>query len=340
MVCVTEAVTFDDVLLVPNRSDIESRKNIDTSSRIGNIHVTMPIIAANMATICEWKMASTMHAHGGLGIIHRFNSVDQQARQVTMCTCGISVGIDYDWIDRIHSCDTVKLVCIDVAHAHSNRTLKVLKEILQNFPKINVIVGNIATKEAYKFLIKSIEESDFSRIAVKVGIGGGSLCTTRIQTGCGYPTLQSVLDIAQERRYTDTHEVGIIADGGIRSSGDIVKCLAAGANAVMLGSMLAGTDETPGNVIKHNGKLYKIYRGSASYASKEQANSEIEHIEGAETLVPYKGKVSKVLYSIMDGVRSGMSYCGASDLAQLRENAKFVKVSTNGTRESHPHLIE
>jgi IMP dehydrogenase len=199
--------------------------------------------------------------------------------------------------------------------------------------KAPLIVGNLATYQAAEYFLKHVASD---RLSLKVGVGGGSVCTTRVRTGCGMPTFQSVLDVVAATRETK-YNVAVIADGGIRTSGDVVKCLAAGADAVMLGSILAGTDEAPGSVVRTKEGLFKQYYGSASHRAKKEFFGSSEYVEGAERLVPYKGSVAKVLSHLLDGVRSGFTYCGASSLSELRSTASFVRVSGSGYLEGLPH---
>jgi IMP dehydrogenase len=329
-----EALSFDDVLLVPKRFDGGSRNNIDISTTIGNLKLEIPIISSNMPGVTGPEMASAMANAGGLGIIHRMDSLENQCKMIRTAKAnsnkgaiGASIGSD-DWERTANSLlsSGADIICIDVAHGHQSSIAKTAKEFRWKYSDVPLIVGNFATKQ-------SLDEFwNFGDFIYKIGIGGGSVCSTRIQTGCGIPTLQTVLDCAND---TD-HEC--IADGGIKTSGDIVKSLAAGAKAVMLGSLLAGTDEAPGEPIKgKDGKLYKIYRGNASYGSKKNYFGKAEYIEGAETLVEYKGPVEKVLKNICQGIKSGLSYCGAMNIKELQTKAEFVKITSSGFKESVPH---
>jgi IMP dehydrogenase len=203
-----------------------------------------------------------------------------------------------------------------------------------------LIIGNIATADAAMNFGQQISNIDHPRVALKVGVGGGSVCTTRIKTGFGLPTLQSVMDVYEALQSLDS-EISIIADGGLKSSGDIVKALAAGADAVMLGSLLAGTKEAPGDVIKDDktGLKYKVYRGAASYGAKESFTGATEYVEGAERLIDYKGAVQKTVLSLTDGIRSALTYCGVDNLTDLCDEAEFVRITEAGFKESMPHGI-
>jgi IMP dehydrogenase len=226
------------------------------------------------------------------------------------------------------------IVCLDVAHADSNRVLELLTTYFADYGDYPLIVGNIATGGAARRLKAAIPAKRYGSTAFKVGIGGGSLCTTRIKTGFGIPTLQSVADVRDETCGTPA----IIADGGISSSGDVVKSLVAGADAVMLGNLLAGTEEAPGDLIRgEHGILMKQYRGSASISDKQKRGEPTRNVEGESTLVPYRGKAADVISDLLDGIRSGLSYGGSSSIRELQENVEFVEITTHGYRESLPH---
>lgn len=336
-------LSFDDVLLVPGYNDIPSRSEVGLDSIVAGVDLTLPIIAANMPSVCEREMAVAVGSAGGIGIIHRMQSIPAQTDQVSASPfpIGAAIGIGDDWKLRaealIHA--GANIICLDVAHGHQERVVDTALEFLQLFD-VSLIIGNIATAQAAAHFDSEISEVDQARVALKVGVGGGSVCTTRIKTGFGMPTLQSVMDVSRVLNENDS-EISIIADGGIKTSGDIVKALAAGADAVMLGSLLAGTREAPGDVIKDDktGLKYKVYRGAASYGAKEAHFGEAEYIEGAERLIPYKGSVSKVLASLEEGIRSGLTYFGVDNLADLREEVEFVRITQAGWRESLPHGI-
>ena len=324
------ALCFDDVLLVPKFFKGESRKDVDISTSISGVNLKLPIISANMPGVTGAEMIELMHSVGGLGILDRMIPFQDQfliLKSLPKNTLkGASVGIDGGWYDHAAALiyNGANIICIDVAHAAQKKTKSVIEEFVKNFPGFPLIVGNYSNT-------KFCPPCGF--YTAKIGIGGGSVCTTRIETGCGLPTLQSILDCDGVR--------DIIADGGIKSSGDIVKSLAAGANAVMIGSLLAGTDEAPGQILKdgRTGQKYKVYRGNASFGTKKESGQEVKHIEGTEALVPYKGSAVDVLSKLEAGIRSGMSYCGALNLRELKNNAEFVKISAAGMRESNPHGV-
>ena len=332
-----ETLTFDDVLLVPRYSDISSRSEVDLKCNLGDYDFTLPVISSPMDTVTEERMSIAMADAGGLGIIHRYNTPDEQARIVgyaRMSGCkniGAAIGITGDYLTRALRVTDVgaNILCLDVAHGHHSMMERALGELKSKFNNdIHIMAGNVATKEAFEKL------SDWGADSVRVGIGGGSICSTRIVTGHGIPTLQSILDVASSDRDTK-----IIADGGIKTSGDIVKALVAGADFVMIGSMIAGTDETPGQVFKNNsGKQYKVYRGMASAAAQEAWRGKSSTPEGVATTVPHKGSVADILNDIAGGVRSGLSYSGARNLQQLVCNARFIRQTPSAQIESSTHI--
>jgi IMP dehydrogenase/GMP reductase len=342
------ALSFDDTLLVPKRTFGGSRKNVDLSTIICGYKMKIPIFSANMSSVTEAKMAIAMRNHGGLGVIHRMCTPKEQYEMVNEVYCRlyeadlthtpvfVSIeGTKDEAIERIKNIEHLYPYgyCIDVAHANSPDVEETIKAIIEEFPNINLIVGNYATPEGIMYLLDAVPDISLDRIAFKVGIGSGSQCTTRIVTGCGLPTLESIFRI---RISLPNPNLKLIADGGIKNSGDIVKVLAAGANAVMLGHLLAGAKETPGNVIKYKGGLYKIYRGSASFGQKFDVGKD-GFVEGEETLVSYKSQVTTTLTQLIEGVRSGCSYCGAVTLEELQENAEFVHITDSGYVESTAH---
>jgi IMP dehydrogenase len=256
---------------------------------------------------------------------------------------GAAVGITKDLMERMELLigAGVDIIAIDTAHGHSKGVIDTLKVVKKEFPDLDVIVGNIATGEAAKAL------ADAGADAIKVGVGPGSICTTRVIAGVGVPQLSAVIESSEAVK---SYQVPVIADGGIRFSGDAVKALAAGASCVMIGSMLAGTEEAPGEVIIYEGRKFKSYRGMGSIEAMEDgskdryfqdAEDDVHKLvpEGIVGRVPYKGSVSEVLYQMAGGLRAGMGYCGAADLEELHE-AKFVKITNAGARESHPHNIQ
>ncbi|MDR7595750.1 MAG: IMP dehydrogenase [Armatimonadota bacterium] len=256
---------------------------------------------------------------------------------------GAAVGVRGDYLERAAALveEGVDVLVVDVAHGHSEAVLRAVRTLRRRFPEVPIVAGNVATAEGTVDLIEAGAD------AVKVGVGPGSTCTTRVVTGAGVPQLSAILECARAAR---PRGVPIIADGGIRSSGDITKALAAGASAVMLGNLLAGTEESPGATVIRNGRQYKTYRGMASLwatARRRSLDSPVDEedigqivAEGIEALVPYRGKVADVLRQLVGGLRSGMSYCGARTIPELWENARFVRITPAGLRESLPHDVE
>jgi len=469
-----EGLTFDDVLLVPKYSDITSRTQTNLSTKLSrNISLNIPFVSANMDTVTESTMAVAMARAGGIGIIHRFLTIKEQANEVLKVKrsgsvmienpytvsldksiqdaqeyaedkeisgllvvdsdsklvgivterdllfadlsgnisdimtkdvvtakpgvtlddakkilhqhrieklplvddsglikglitskditnnadfpnaskdkkgsplVGAAVGVKGDFLERSESLldAGVDVLVVDIAHGHSENAIGAIKNIKKAFPDCELIAGNIATAQGAEDLIKAGVD------AVKVGVGSGSICITRVITGSGVPQLTAVMDCAKVGL---DHGVPIISDGGTRTSGDATKALASGASSVMVGSMLGGTDESPGTVLTKNGKRFKVYRGMASLAaslgrkSKETGSFSFDDdlndyvAEGVEAMVPYKGTVVDILKQLTGGVRSGLSYCGAHTIPQMQENAEFIKMSRAGFAESQPHDV-
>lgn len=335
---------FDDVLIVPSFSKVNSRREVDISTKVGNLSLSLPIISANMDTITGSKMASAMALNGAGACLHRFMSIEDNVAEWKNSPKStiVSIGMGSGELERAEALfnEGADQFVIDVAHAaalHVVQQYDELREMVKS--NASIIVGNVATSRNisdFLYYSKSVQTPN----AFKVGIGGGSMCTTRVVTGCGMPTLQSVMDCY---RYTSELGISIIADGGIKNSGDIVKALAAGADAVMIGSLLAGAEETPGELITqsdpYGGGFYKKYRGSASQESYEIQNKVSDHRtpEGESTFVRYKGYTKDILQTLSAGIKSGLTYVGARDLTTLKQNARFIKISNNGLIESKPH---
>jgi len=362
------SVCFDDVLLVPRYSTIRSRSDIDLSVKLENViqPLRSPIISSPMDTITESAMALALLRRGTLGIIHRFNDIDTQANMVSAvyeelegencnatASIAAAVGVSGDYFERAQALYRAgaRVLCVDIAHGHHILMKDALLALRREFGnKVHLMAGNVATREGFELLV------DWGADSVRVGIGGGSICSTRIQTGHGMPTLQSVLDCASSDR-----DALIIADGGIRTSGDIVKAMAAGADLVMLGSLLSGTDETPGEVyidLTHSqayianvtsagvaeyvepvGRKYKKYRGMASKEAQVAWRGYGTSEEGVATTVDYKGPVAPILDSLEKGIRSGLSYSGAKTIAGLQARSVFTKQTFSGVSESSTHIL-
>lgn len=471
------ALTYDDVLIVPRRSEIASRRDVDTSTRLTrNLRLAIPIVAANMDTVTEARMARALAREGGIGIIHRFMPIAEQAAEVARVKrpeqevprrlhtigpdrtiaeasalmgrhnvtsllvvdpgdkllgiltardllfadvsngrvrdlmtggealvtapvgtsleearailhrhrleklplvdeagrlrglitardvlrltehpnavrdrqgrllCGAAIGAVGDYLERAAALveAEVDVLVVDIAHGHSEHAIRATREVKRRFPQVELIAGNVATAEGTRDLIEAGAD------AVKVGVGPGAACTTRIVAGVGVPQLSAVLECAAEAA---RFGVPVIADGGIKHAGDITKALAAGAETVMIGSLLAGTEESPGQTVTRAGGRYKVYRGMASAgAAEERLRRERPELpedvldelaaavvpEGVEMVVPHKGPVSAVLHQLVGGLRSGMSYCNARNLAELRANARFVRITPMGLHENQP----
>ncbi|EMI9091034.1 MULTISPECIES: IMP dehydrogenase [Bacillus] len=471
---VKEGLTFDDVLLVPAKSDVLPREVSVKTVLSESLQLNIPLISAGMDTVTEADMAIAMARQGGLGIIHKNMSIEQQAEQVDKVKrsesgvisdpffltpehqvydaehlmgkyrisgvpvvnnlderklvgiitnrdmrfiqdysikisdvmtkeqlitapvgttleeaekilqkykieklplvdnngvlqglitikdiekviefpnsakdkqgrllVGAAVGVTADAMTRIDALvkAQVDAIVLDTAHGHSQGVIDKVKEVRAKYPSLNIIAGNVATAEATKALIEA------GANVVKVGIGPGSICTTRVVAGVGVPQLTAVYDCATEAR---KHGIPVIADGGVKYSGDMVKALAAGAHVVMLGSMFAGVAESPGETEIYQGRQFKVYRGMGSVGAMEKGSKDRYFQEGNKKLVPegiegrvpYKGPLADTVHQLVGGLRAGMGYCGAQDLEFLRENAQFIRMSGAGLRESHPHHVQ
>ena len=394
--------TYDDVNIVPKYSEVEHREDVKLNTRFTrNTELTIPIVAAPMDTVTEYDMAVEMMEWGGVGVIHRFNTIEEQSKmmkslhrewvkyfkpipgitdgtertletewqewwdssvrhwnspptksdwddlkerfyfaddmirddkswsKLPLCA---AVGVNGDYLERARELawNGCNVLLIDVAHGHHKNVGEAIEEIKKDISGIEVIAGNVATSEATRYLCE--READ----GIRVGIGNGSLCETRIRTGIGVPQVSALLDCVNS---ADEFDVPIIADGGIRNIGDVCKGLACGADSVMLGSLLSGTKESPGEIEKvgqwPNEKLFKKYRGSASRDSKGSD----KNVEGNHKVIPYKGKVNRILSDISDGIRSSCSYVGANNLEEYRSLVELVNVTHAGMVEAKPHLL-
>jgi IMP dehydrogenase len=329
-------LTFDDVLIVPSKSDVRSRRDPHLTSQLTRkIQIDTPLVSANMDTVTEAEMAIAMNKQGAFGILHRFMPIEDQVNQIRRVReagvkhVGASIGVSDDFKQRSEAIVSAgaDVITIDIAHGHSVAMMETTKWLRDTYPQIQIIAGNIATPEGVEDLIAAGAD------AIKVGIGPGSMCTTRIITGCGVPQLTAIALCAE---IAGSKGVPVIADGGIRTSGDIVKAFAAGASTVMLGSMLSGTIETPGEI--KGGR--KQYRGMASKAAQVSWRGGVPEgmaPEGESTSVPVKGHVKDVVLEISGGIRSGMSYINATSIAEIRERARFIEMSPAGVSESRAH---
>lgn len=337
-----EALTFDDVILEPQYSEIGSRSDPDISSDLGRwgkvgLRLSLPIIASPMDTVTEHKMANTIFKSGGLGIIHRYNTIDEQVNQFDMvyeeCTAGVAIGASGDFMERAEALygEGAQIFCIDVAHGHHILVKQAISALRDKFgSNIHIMAGNVATVFGFADL------AEWGADSIRVGIGGGSICSTRLNTGHGIPNLSSIMACYEVFKGKGP---ALIADGGIRGPGDIVKSLAAGADFVMCGSLLAGTDETPGEVLNVGGDKVKEYRGMASREAQNDWRGTSSSPEGIATIVPYKGSVEPILNDLSSLTRSGLSYSGARSIRELRQKAKFVRQSSASMREASTHIL-
>jgi IMP dehydrogenase len=353
-----KALSFDDISLVPRFNNIASRRDADTSVRFGNLYLRIPVFSANMDTITDVAMARRMRQLGGLGFLHRFCSIEDNIRLYKDATiveiesiiqeAVVSLGVN-EGLDRFHALYEVgaRYFCIDIAHGHSRAVGQLIKQIKEFSDDTFVVAGNVCHEAGAEYL------ASVGADAIKIGIGPGSVCSTRIKTGFGVPQFSAIQACSKMN-------VFIIADGGIRTPGDAVKALYAGADAIMIGGMLSGTDETPGEVIceppgytlvaeaygsryvppPNDAEQYKVFRGMASKEAQDDFMGQMNDwktAEGVEIKVRAKGPVSNVISDLMGGIRSGMTYCGANNLEQIRTRASHVEVTPAGVAEGRPH---
>ena len=350
MVPIKEALTFDDVTLAPKYSEILPSE-VETSVTLTKfLKLKIPLLSSAMDTVTESKMAIALAKSGGIGVIHRNLDIKKQILEIKKVKkkkllVGAAVGAGPNEFVRAKAIvnEGVDLIVVDTAHGHTKKVAEIVKFIkkLKN-DKIALCAGNIATPEAAKFLIKLGVD------IIKVGIGPGSICTTRLVAGIGVPQLSAILSV---RKGLKNKNVKIISDGGIKYSGDLAKAFAAGADAVMIGSLFAGTDETPGKLIKKNGKLFKSFRGMGSvgamnkgsadrYFQTKQIDTSKYVPEGVEGFAKYKGDVGSIIYKLIGGLRSSMGYLGSRNITKLRVKPNFVKITKAGFYESMVHNVD
>ena len=347
---IQEALTFDDVTLAPNYSAILPTE-VNTFTKLSkNLNLKIPILTSAMDTVTESKMGITIGKEGGLGVIHRNLSIYEQVKEIRKVKSkkilvGAAVGASLQEHKRAEEIlkENIDLIVVDTAHGHTKKVYQIVKKIKKLKPKKTALcAGNIATAEAAKFLMKLGVD------IIKVGIGPGSICTTRLVTGIGVPQLSAILNV---RRGIGKSKATIIADGGIKFSGDIAKALAAGADAVMIGSLFAGTDEAPGKLIKRNKKLFKSFRGMGSIGAMNKGSADryfqtkqrdiAKYVaEGVEGYVKYKGPVKKIIYQLVGGLKSSMGYLGSKNVIDLRKKPKFFRITKAGFYESMVHNID
>ena len=347
---IKEALTFDDVLLEPKYSEVLPSQVLTETSLSNNLNLNIPILSSAMDTVTESKMAISIAKAGGIGVIHRNLNIKDQISEIKKVKSkkllvGAAVGagpLEHKRAVAVLK-ENVDLIVVDTAHGHTKKVSEIIKIIKKIKSKNTTLcAGNIATSEAAKFLIKLGVD------VIKVGIGPGSICTTRIVAGIGVPQLSAIL---AARKGIGKKKVTIIADGGIKFSGDISKALVAGADAVMIGSLFAGTDESPGKLVKKNGKFFKSFRGMGSIGAMNKGSADryfqtkqkdiSKYVpEGVEGLVKYKGSVNKIIYQLIGGLKSSMGYLGTKKVKNLRNKTKFVKITKAGFYESMVHNID
>ena len=360
-----EGYTFDDVLLVPAYSTVVPAEVSLETKLTDKIKLKIPVTSAAMDTVTEDKMSIALASLGGLAFIHKNMSIEAQCEMVKTVKnaiiedefkdsaavdsqgrllVGAAVGVAGNTMDRVRELVKagVDIITVDSAHGHSKGVIDYVRKIRNEFMDLDIVGGNVVTAQAAIDLVYA------GASVIKVGVGPGSICTTRVVAGVGVPQLTAINDIFEVvKRYN----IGVIADGGIKLSGDIVKALAAGGDVVMLGGLLAGTEETPGDVVEANGKQVKSYVGMGSLSAMKRGSSdryfqggekELKKLvpEGIEGTVPYKGEMRNVIHQMMGGLRSGMGYVGCKTIRELKNDARFVKISNAGLKESHPHDVD
>ena len=347
---IKEALTFDDVTMAPKYSEVLPSE-VDTSTKLSNnLTLKIPLLSSAMDTVTESKMAIAIAKAGGIGVIHRNLNIKKQIQEIRKVKkknmlVGAAVGAGPLELKRAEAIlkENIDLIVVDTAHGHSKKVADIIKAIRKmKTKKTTLCAGNIATAEAAKFLIKLGVD------IVKVGIGPGSICTTRLVAGIGVPQLSAIIEV---KKGVKNNKTKIISDGGIKYSGDIAKALSAGADAVMIGSLFAGSLETPGKLIKKNGKLYKSFRGMGSvgamnkgsadrYFQIKQKDASKYVPEGVEGFVKYKGDVKNIIYKLIGGLKSSMGYLGAKKVTFLKNKPNFVKITKAGFYESMVHNVD
>jgi IMP dehydrogenase len=347
-------LTYDDVLLLPDASEVVPSE-VDTKSFLTRkIQLDIPLVSAAMDTVTESKMAIAMAKLGGIGIIHRNLPIAQQVTHAKLVKgaglrVGAAVGVGDDGFERASSLIEVgvDVVVVDTAHGHHRAVLEAIERIKNKYPNQEIIGGNVATRAGAQALINAGAD------AVKIGVGPGSICTTRVIAGVGVPQVTAIMEAAKACKKAD---VPLIADGGLQYSGDIAKAIVSGADTVMLGSLLAGCDESPGELLELNGEKFKRYRGmgslgamqsrgeSKSYSKdrymQDDVLSEDKLVpEGIEGKVAYRGEVATVVHQLVGGLRSGMGYAGAPDISTLQRRGRLIQITSAGLQESHPHDV-
>lgn len=336
-------LSFDDVLLVPQKSTINSRFSgeIDlTAELVPNVRIKYPIISSNMNSVTELKMANAMYDVGGLGIIHRFMPIEKQIEMLNQVNGPIilCIGVgkeEYRRFEKVLNEVNIDAVMIDIAHGHSKVMFDQI-EAIRKVCSIPIIAGTTATYQgAYDLLEAGVS-------CIRCGVGGGSICTTRIQTGCGVPMITALMETKRAiddfcNKHNPEFRPTQISDGGLKNSGDIVKAFASGADAVIVGNLLASTEETPGEIIRTKNGSVKVYAGMASFSVQKSWKGEAKSVEGETLYLPLKGPVKLVFEELLGGVLSGFSYQNARNIKEIQENAEFIKITSSGYAESLPH---
>lgn len=334
-----EALTYQDVLLVPQYSDIGSRKEVDIGNRLSeDVKLSLPLISSPMDTVSEEEMAQAMSENGGVSVIHRYNTIEEQASIVGKVSSdnlvGAAIGATGDFVERAGELVLrgVDFLCIDVAHGHHLHVKNAIETLRsKSWGGVHIMAGNVATLDGFNAL------ASWGADSIRCNIGGGSICTTRVQTGHGVPGLHTIFDCARSEHAGD---VKVIADGGIRNAGDVVKALAAGADFVMAGSLFAGTDQSPGKLMKTSQGSFKQYRGMASRDAQMTWRGRSGSPEGVSSMIPYKGDVNLILEELSGSIKSGFSYTGARNIQELWSKAKFIRQTNAGQMESSAHILK
>lgn len=349
MGAIKDSLTFDDVTLIPQYSSVLPTETITNCKLSKNLNLQIPLLSSAMDTVTESKMAIAISKSGGIGVIHRNLSIEKQVVEVqkvkrSNCLVGAAIGVSSRDLERAEELSRIKtdLIVIDTAHGHTKKVLTMIKKIKKKLKNSILCAGNIATGKAAKFL------ADNGVDIVKVGIGPGSICTTRLVAGIGVPQLSAVIDVKKALKKYNTK---IISDGGIKFSGDLAKAIAAGADAIMIGSLFSATMESPGKIIRYKGKLYKNFRGMGSvgamnagsadrYYQKKNKNIKKYVPEGVEGMVKFKGSVKEIIYNLVGGLKSSMGYMGAKTIKDLQKKGQFLKISKAGFYESMVHNVD
>ncbi|MEN9517258.1 MAG: hypothetical protein RL733_1033 [Actinomycetota bacterium] len=347
-------LTYDDVLLLPDASDVVPSE-VDTKTQLTRgIQLDIPLISSAMDTVTESAMAIAMAKAGGIGIIHRNLAIDEQVTHVKLVKgaellVGAAVGVGDDGFERAQALIEigVDVIVVDTAHGHHRAVLDAITKIKKHFPDQEIIGGNVATRSGAQALINAGAD------AVKVGVGPGSICTTRVVAGVGVPQITAIMEAAKACKKAD---IPLIADGGLQYSGDIAKAIVSGADTVMLGSLLAGCEESPGELVEIDGRKFKTYRGMGSLGAMQSRGTKKSFSkdrymqddvlaedklvpEGIEGKVAYRGPVAEVVHQLVGGLRSGMGYAGAEDIAALQKRGRLIQITAAGLQESHPHDV-